>query len=82
MMNTKTSYALLPPGVNCTISSLYRLGNALVLFDTELQAKEWLDTQITDNKSYFKIIEVCLVLNEGKTELKAIDTSNITIMPT
>lgn len=81
-MNTKTNYALLPPGLNCTISNLYKLGDALVLFDTETQAQKWLDLQIADNKNYFKIIEVCLVINEAKTELKQLENTEVKVKST
>ena len=63
MMVSVTKFALLPPGCHHEVKSLFRLGDALVLFDTETQANEWLKLQLVENKTYFKIVSVVIAMD-------------------
>lgn len=73
MMNSTTKFGLVSPGSHLEVKNLFRNGDALVLFDTETAAKEWLSLQIADNKEYFKVVSVVIAMDERQSKTEKVD---------
>lgn len=78
MINNTIKFGLVPGGSHLELKNLFRLGDAIVLFDTETTAREWLNSQIADNKAYFKVVSISLSMDEKQYKVEEVDAGTVT----